>query len=190
MEEWRPAPGVPGYEVSDLGRVRHAATREPASAVSEANGSVMVWMRTGMRAKPYRISRLVAEAFLPDDFLPYARSVRHVNGDSRDNRAGNLAWIYPEKGPSLEERLRAEREAWEREGGEVRDVRRVCGTCSRFTDLTGTGVGRCRDLRRTWNTESWATCDRWEISKGVLASRRTGNSTGTRDRSGGSGRAR
>jgi len=39
---------------------------------------------------PKRVHRLVAEAFHPNPHnLP---CVRHINGDSRDNRASNLAW--------------------------------------------------------------------------------------------------
>ncbi len=174
--------GVPGYEVSDDGRVRSEATGAPVAPSGENNGCLTVWLRRpGGGGSQYYIHRLVAEAYLPDEFLTTPRRVRHANGDRHDNRAGNLSWVYPSRGPSAEERIRAMRDEWRARAEERPAQPRVCGSCSRFTDLTGRGSGRCRDLGRSWNTESWATCARWAPTIPPLPGTPcgTGNGTGT-----------
>lgn len=103
-EEWRPIPGVPGYEVSDHGHVRsylnagnhkrkHSdqprllklTTRKPDLRVTVSlpreNG------RYGTR----QVHRLVMLAFVGP--CPAGCEVAHLNGDSTDNRLSNLQYV-------------------------------------------------------------------------------------------------
>jgi hypothetical protein len=99
-ERWRPVDAVPGYEVSDLGRVRSLDRYE-------ARGARMVRVRVGrllrlatsdrgyrvvsLAGVPRKVHRLVAVAFLGP--APAGRpEVNHLDGNKRNNRATNLEW--------------------------------------------------------------------------------------------------
>ena len=88
-ETWKPIPDFPGYDVSDYGQIRR-------------NGYILSpWLSTKryLRVSLYvhntghkrYMHRLVAEAFLGP--APCGCEVHHINGNKRDNRAGNLVWI-------------------------------------------------------------------------------------------------
>lgn len=88
-EEWRPIVGFPGYEVSDLGGVRHGG-HVPIRDTS-GNGYPRVWL-IGSNGRGVRrpVHQVVTEAFHGP--RPAGQEVRHRNGDRRDNRAANLSW--------------------------------------------------------------------------------------------------
>lgn len=104
-EEWRAIEGFPGYEVSNLGRVRswrkwgHAELAKTprllkvsadhsgymAVAVSDPPGSG--------RSVRKSVHRFVAVAFLGPQ--PDGMQVAHNDGDQSNNRADNLRWATP-----------------------------------------------------------------------------------------------
>lgn len=89
VEEWQPIAGFPGYEVSNLGRVRHGE----CIPIRDTSGSgyPRVWL-TGTDGRGVRrdLHQVVAEAFHGP--RPPGHEVRHLNGDQTDARAINLAW--------------------------------------------------------------------------------------------------
>jgi hypothetical protein len=101
QERWRPVDGFAGlYEVSNFGRVRSIARwiacRE-GRRLSEGRilrpkvdhtGYLKVTLCNGQQQKPAFVHRLVAEAFVPG----CGDVVRHLDGDSVNARADNLAW--------------------------------------------------------------------------------------------------
>jgi len=84
-EEWRPILAVSGYEVSNLGRVR-----SPRGKILAQLPNAKGYMRIMLRARCFRVHRLVAEAFIPNP-SSYPQ-VNHLNGDKANNRASNLDW--------------------------------------------------------------------------------------------------
>lgn len=102
-EEWRPVEGYPGYEVSDLGRVRSwrsngkgggfRASPRVLSPSKKRNGYLQVnlW-RDGVRST-FTVHSLVAEAFIGR--RPDGQECRHRDGDKANNRKGNLLWGTP-----------------------------------------------------------------------------------------------
>lgn len=99
-ETWLPVP-IPGYEgryeVSDRGRVRSLLRRGRVLAQSE-HRTGMYWqvglLAQGAKSGSARlVHHLVAAAFLGP--RPPGAVVRHLNGDSRDNRPSNLAYGTP-----------------------------------------------------------------------------------------------
>ena len=100
-EIWRPIP-VPGfeglYEVSSLGAVRslHRGPRKLSATVVMASGGIP-YRRFGMcrdgREKTISVHRAVALAFHGP--APVGAHARHLNGNSLDNRASNIAWGSP-----------------------------------------------------------------------------------------------
>lgn len=97
-EEWRPIPGFPGYEVSDLGRVR-SLDRDGLDG-RRLKGRVLrpgvsrryrvVSLRRAGRTVTNGIHELVLLAFVGP--RPEGAVTRHLNGDGADNRLVNLAY--------------------------------------------------------------------------------------------------
>lgn len=86
-EEWRLVPGFPNYEVSALGQVRNANTRNVLKPLRGPAGRPQVCL-TG-RARRF-IHQLVCEAFWGP--RPEGYTVDHLDGDRLNNRAENLEW--------------------------------------------------------------------------------------------------
>lgn len=103
-EEWRPIPRFPGYEASNLGRVRSIDHFSPSGRF--VHGKVLKPHNQCSRGgQPYQrvslvcadrsvgratclVHRLVISAFEGESEL----QVRHLDGDSRNNTIGNLAY--------------------------------------------------------------------------------------------------
>lgn len=95
-EEWRPVVGYEGiYEVSSLGSVRRIAPAKGATVghnlvlCLHPNGYHRVYLCWNNKRRSRLASRLVAAAFLgPSDL-----EVNHKNGNTGDNRIGNLEYM-------------------------------------------------------------------------------------------------
>lgn len=89
-EEWRPIPIKPWcdlYEVSNLGRVRHAPR---LVAVIERRGYDTVNLRYKAQRMTVGVHRLIAAAFIraPEK----GEVINHINADRSNNRVSNLEW--------------------------------------------------------------------------------------------------
>lgn len=87
MEIWKKIPDLPGYSVSNKGRVKKDST-----------GQIMVLSKNGGYCRitiSRHVHRLVAEAFLekPDD--TQKNWVDHIDGDRSNNNVSNLRWVTP-----------------------------------------------------------------------------------------------
>lgn len=88
-ELWKTIPREPLFEVSNLGRIRNKQTKNLHQGTDKGKNGYMV---VSILNKPYRVHRLVMEAFEPvenSDIL----SVDHINGIRSDNRLENLRWM-------------------------------------------------------------------------------------------------
>lgn len=104
MEEWRDIVNFPGYQVSDVGRVRshnkvtssarfpvrHWKDRilKPKVSAKDRISRYSLWKD----GKEYTVQahRLVAEAFIPGDT---SLTVNHKDGNRQNNTVDNLEWL-------------------------------------------------------------------------------------------------
>lgn len=94
MEEiWKTIVGFEGKnEVSNLGRVRSLTKNKLMTISMRGNEPYpFVQLQYNGRPRPYRIHRLVAEAFIPNpDKKP---CVNHIDFDKTNNCVNNLEWV-------------------------------------------------------------------------------------------------
>ena len=104
-ERWAPVPGYAGaFEVSDGGNVRSAGRDVPGRYGTlfkksqilrtpvQSNKRTVLLRANGCRHLHF-VDRLIAAAFIPNP--GHATRVRHLDGDSMNDRADNLAWVEP-----------------------------------------------------------------------------------------------
>lgn len=103
---WLPVPGYPGYEVSEMGTVRtylplngRGGLKASPRPVRQDKAKGKTYWRVNLlrdgKAEQRSVHQLVAEAFHGP--RPKGMQVRHLNGNSQDNRECNVKW-----GTSLE----------------------------------------------------------------------------------------
>lgn len=98
-ETWRAVPGHPGYEVSDIGRVRSYRNRQghPTAApriLTPAAVHGYQQIKLG-RSRQTKAHILVLEAFVGP--RPEGMVCRHLDGNGLNNQLSNLQWGTPEE---------------------------------------------------------------------------------------------
>lgn len=115
-EEWKEIKGYKGYYVSNYGRIangnlflysRNAKSRLLKIYINRKTGRATVNLqKDGKRYKCF-VSRLVAEAFIPNpENKPY---VHHIDGNPQNNRVKNLRWVTYEEHLALHRCMREAR---------------------------------------------------------------------------------
>jgi hypothetical protein len=90
MEEWKPFPGNPMYDVSSTGRVRNSKRGAILIQVLRSNGYLSVGLIVAGKQKTFSSHRVVLEAFCGS--CPIGFEAMHLNGCRIDNRVENLRW--------------------------------------------------------------------------------------------------
>lgn len=93
-EEWRTIKDFPNYKISNLGRVYSILRNGTSGGIRKTNlshnGYVQVSLKCDNNLVNKRVSRLVAEAFIPN---PDNKSdVNHIDENKTNNRVDNLEW--------------------------------------------------------------------------------------------------
>ncbi len=91
-EEWRRVPGINGYEVSDLGRVRSHRRRAPRimQGSRHMDGYLQISVHGDDSRRSFLVHRLVLLAFVGPP--PTGTITRHLDGDPSNNRLENLTY--------------------------------------------------------------------------------------------------
>lgn len=139
-ETWLPVPGWPGYEVSDLGRVRSVdrvlSDGRTAGGVllaksPDSRGYMRVTLRKDGKSSTRRVCVLVAEAFLGR--RPPGKQILHKDDDHSRDDVGSLSYGTAKR--NVWERTRRERRNRRNEGVEQKREKRETGEIGR--GLTG-----------------------------------------------------
>lgn len=110
MEIWKEIPNYPGYEVSDLGRVRthnketytkkhgerhwkDRILKQKKSTNKYGRNDYRVELWNNGKHKTFLVSRLVAFTHFKENIENKNLTVNHINGNSLDNRLNNLELI-------------------------------------------------------------------------------------------------
>lgn len=97
-EVWKPVLNYDGkYEVSNFGNLRKINQAKVSLLKTTKNcyGYHTIGLWKNGKVKQYRVSRLVAEAFIPNpDNKPY---VDHIDTDKSNNIVTNLRWVTPKE---------------------------------------------------------------------------------------------
>ena len=87
-EHWGSVDGHADYEVSWLGRVRHAGTKVIVEPRTATLGYLTVYLHKNGKGKQHYVHRLVASTWTPNPFEK--RCVDHIDGDRTNNHHENL----------------------------------------------------------------------------------------------------
>lgn len=105
LEFWRDVKGYKGlYQVNNIGQVKSLKSNKILKPIKDKFGYLRVNLYRNNKMKTFKIHRLVATAFIPnEEELP---EVDHLNSDKTDNRVANLQWI------NHVENLRKQKSGW------------------------------------------------------------------------------
>ncbi len=104
-EQWRAVRGYPGYEVSDLGRVRswrlsgrgsrkrHSPLLRKLIPNPRTGGYLYVMLSIKGKVKLRQVHVMVLEAFV--GLRPAGHETRHLKRDVTNNKLNNLVWGTP-----------------------------------------------------------------------------------------------
>lgn len=95
MEQWKVVKGFENYLVSSLGNVKTINGKLKKVVYDSKNdyGYVELWKNN--KGKKFRIHRLVAETFIPNNLGK--EQVNHIDGDKKNNCVSNLEWVTPKE---------------------------------------------------------------------------------------------
>lgn len=99
-EEWKDIEGYEGlYQVSNFGRVRSLGNRSNHKDIKYLTPSGQRYKKVKLyknsKCKTFVIHRLVAKAFIPNEFNK--KEVNHIDGNKDNNNVSNLEWTTREE---------------------------------------------------------------------------------------------
>ena len=92
MTDWRTIPSYPDYEGSDDGEVRNIKTGRIMKQQVNDKGDHKVQLRKDNRPYTIKVSRLIAEAFIPSEEDISRLDAMHIDSDKSNHHPSNLKW--------------------------------------------------------------------------------------------------
>lgn len=90
-ELWKQVSNFENYSVSNLGKVRNDKQRRLKATRLDHDGYEKVDLYSNGNRKTYRVHRLVAENFIPNDSNKPV--INHKDGIKTNNQVSNLEWV-------------------------------------------------------------------------------------------------
>lgn len=89
--------GYPDYEVSNFGRVkslnyRHSGKEGIIKPCKNKDGYLQLSLCQNMQKKTFRVYKLVALAFIPNDNPTEKTQINHLDENKENNHVSNLCW--------------------------------------------------------------------------------------------------
>lgn len=92
MSDWRTIPSYPEYEASNDGEIRNTKTGRIIKQQTDGRGNRTLQLSKDKRSRTLRVSRLVAETYIPcDEDITYLDAI-HIDSDKSNNSTDNLKW--------------------------------------------------------------------------------------------------
>lgn len=111
-ELWSPVSGFDKYEVSKNGEIRNTKTGKLLSQYKNRRGYKKVCLYLDGKKKYLFAHRIVAMAFIKNDYPDTCTQVNHINENKGDNRVENLEWVTPSEninhGTCIERRAKSQ----------------------------------------------------------------------------------
>jgi hypothetical protein len=92
-EIWKSIKDWDNYEVSDLGQVRNKKFGRVLKLFNHRDGYALVDLAKDGVGKTFTVHRLVANAFLLNEFN--RPQIDHRDGNKKNNTVSNLSWVTP-----------------------------------------------------------------------------------------------
>jgi len=89
-ESWKPIPGWPRYEASDMGRLRWADSNRTVTQFLNSKGYFRVVLRSPNLRKEFRVHVLILLTFRGP--RPFKLEGRHLDGNKTNNALTNLVY--------------------------------------------------------------------------------------------------
>lgn len=146
IEEWRPIEEFPGYEVSNIARVRNNVTGLIKLPSMSKRGYPVVSFKKQGKMYLRTLHRIFAIAWIPNP--ENKREINHKNGDKCDCSFDNLEWVTPA------ENIRharftglhnsdGDKEVWQLKNGEIIARYKSCSEAARITGFSRGNISSC-----------------------------------------------
>lgn len=165
VEEWRTViyngEVFESYEVSKDGEVRNAKTGNIKKPQKDYQGYLRVHLRKNGKKYTYKIQRIVAFTWIPNDDPINKTDVNHIDENKENNCVENLQWVSHKQ--NMQHGTRTQRQKASKSKpvyyiDEESGVAVVYGssTCTEIDGYSKTGVGQCcRGITKTHKHRKW-----------------------------------
>lgn len=146
MEIWKEINGYDGrYSVSNMGNVKTKGKflkefkNAPESLIKPHNNGfdyLQIRITKSGKTKTYRLHRLVAEYFIPNENL-FKTEVNHIDGNKFNNCVANLEWVTPQENAihSVKNRLSTKRKLKMEDAEKIRELNREGYSYGQISDI-------------------------------------------------------
>lgn len=114
-EIWEKINGIPRYEVSSIGNIRHVGGKNLTLTKNIKDGYFQVGIWQDKKVKTLRVHRIVAQTFIKN--LKRKPWINHIDNNRCNNSVSNLEWCTPQE--NVDHCVKQGRNRWGIEKGKL-----------------------------------------------------------------------